>query len=485
MTIPSKRPPAARVTIACPDRFTVATVFFLFFLRFEPQIDYLCPSKSNAMDQTDLQPLYDNYHRKIAKIDLRFKRYLYRQINWKTRIISIRGPRGVGKTFWTQALQDKNIRRMLSQDIPEFENTRVAVGYGNANTPELYPSTNTFSTLLKEYAPSDIWRTIIVHAVASHPDMSNFALPFAHGEWADDVKAVQSSPEKIDDFLHNANKKLEKSHICLLILFDALDRVAETWKDIDVLTTALLRMALQFSTYSSLKIKIFLREDHYNRLSFSFPDSSKLLSYKIDLTWNRAELYSLLWKQLCNAPNEYGETLRALFTSKTHEILEEEDGVWQFKSDAQLNDEKLWPLVHELTGPYMGKDQRRGIPYIWIVGHLADARLQTTPRSFLVAIRRACEEPLFRVPRPSASMARGRKVRAQGRWPVRTQSALPEAFISRASAQVHRSRERRLLRNRSQGGCRQPPCCRGCCCFWARFRYTPARIHPGGRVSSP
>ena len=304
------------------------------------------------------------------------------------------GARGVGKTFWTQALQDKNIRRMLSQDIPEFENTRVTVGYGNANIPELYPSTNTFSTLLKEYAPSDIWRAIIVHAVASHSDMSDCTPPFAHGEWADDVKAVQSSPEKIDEFLHDANKKLEKSNICLLILFDALDRVAESWKDIDVLTTALLRIALQFSTYSSLKIKIFLREDHYNRLSFSFPDSSKLLSYKIELTWNRAELYSLLWKQLYNAPNEYGETLRALFNSKIHEILEEEDGVWQFRSDAQLNDEKLRPLVHELTGPYMGKDQRRGIPYIWIVGHLADARLQTTPRSFLVAIRRACEDSL-------------------------------------------------------------------------------------------
>lgn len=54
--------------------------------------------KSNAMEQPDLQPLYDNYHRKIAKIDLRFKRYLYRQINWKARIICIRGPRGIGKT---------------------------------------------------------------------------------------------------------------------------------------------------------------------------------------------------------------------------------------------------------------------------------------------------------------------------------------------------------------------------------------------------
>ena len=51
-----------------------------------------------VMEQAELQPLYDSYHRKIAKIDLRFKRYLYRQINWKTRIISIRGARGVGKT---------------------------------------------------------------------------------------------------------------------------------------------------------------------------------------------------------------------------------------------------------------------------------------------------------------------------------------------------------------------------------------------------
>lgn len=50
------------------------------------------------MEQAEIQPLYDSYHRKIAKIDLRFKRYLYSQINWKARIISIKGARGVGKT---------------------------------------------------------------------------------------------------------------------------------------------------------------------------------------------------------------------------------------------------------------------------------------------------------------------------------------------------------------------------------------------------
>lgn len=50
------------------------------------------------MEKAEIQPLYDNYHRKIAKIGLNFKRYLYSKINWKARMIGIKGARGVGKT---------------------------------------------------------------------------------------------------------------------------------------------------------------------------------------------------------------------------------------------------------------------------------------------------------------------------------------------------------------------------------------------------
>ncbi len=50
------------------------------------------------MEQIELQSLFDTYHRKLSKVSLRFKRYLYSQINWKSRIISIKGQRGVGKT---------------------------------------------------------------------------------------------------------------------------------------------------------------------------------------------------------------------------------------------------------------------------------------------------------------------------------------------------------------------------------------------------
>ena len=50
------------------------------------------------MELADIQPIFDSYHRKLAKVDLRFKRYLFSQINWKARLIGIKGARGVGKT---------------------------------------------------------------------------------------------------------------------------------------------------------------------------------------------------------------------------------------------------------------------------------------------------------------------------------------------------------------------------------------------------
>jgi hypothetical protein len=44
----------------------------------------------------------------------------------------------------------------------------------------------------------------------------------------------------------------------------------------------------------------------------------------------------------------------------------------------------------------MGSGTRRGVPYTWIVNHLADAQGQATPRSFLTAIRNAAEESIYR-----------------------------------------------------------------------------------------
>ena len=37
------------------------------------------------------------YKKLLKETDIRFQRYLYHEIDWDTRIVGIRGPRGVGK----------------------------------------------------------------------------------------------------------------------------------------------------------------------------------------------------------------------------------------------------------------------------------------------------------------------------------------------------------------------------------------------------
>lgn len=46
----------------------------------------------------------------------------------------------------------------------------------------------------------------------------------------------------------------------------------------------------------------------------------------------------------------------------------------------------------------MGRDKRRGVPNTWAVGHLADGRGRTSPRSFLAAIKQAAEDSRERYP---------------------------------------------------------------------------------------
>ena len=50
------------------------------------------------MIQTDLEPLLGVFRRRLAGVQTDFKRYLYYQIDWRDRLIGIRGARGVGKT---------------------------------------------------------------------------------------------------------------------------------------------------------------------------------------------------------------------------------------------------------------------------------------------------------------------------------------------------------------------------------------------------
>ncbi|MFZ1237588.1 MAG: AAA family ATPase [Prevotella sp.] len=50
------------------------------------------------MEQKDVFPLQTIYHRRLAMTDMRFMRFMSNKINWKSRLVGIRGSRGAGKT---------------------------------------------------------------------------------------------------------------------------------------------------------------------------------------------------------------------------------------------------------------------------------------------------------------------------------------------------------------------------------------------------
>lgn len=301
----------------------------------------------------------------------------------------VTGVRGAGKTFWTQALQQEAVLKMLLRDVPELTGFRVIGVHTHKGHPESCPGPALFSALLKTFRGTDIWRAVLVQALARQPEAAGLC-PVAAMPWQELVPQVAQSPETVNSFLQDLDRRLAQAQTSLMLLFDGLERVADSWKDSEALTTALLQDVLPLSGCSRIKAKVFLGEDQFQRL---FPVcAAHLPATRVPLFWRQTDLYGLLWNHLCNGPGESGQRLRALWEQYLPGSLIEEHGVWILLPAATRNDDALRSLFHALTGPYMGKGRRRGIPYIWTVGHLADARQQTMPRSFLAAIRRACED---------------------------------------------------------------------------------------------
>lgn len=123
------------------------------------------------MEIADLQSLFNNYHRKIANIDLRFKRYLYSQINWKSRMIGIKGPRGVGKT--TMLLQH------ILENYEDIDQTLYAslddLWFSSHTLVELVDWANQHGIMrlyLDEVHRYDQWSVNLKNIYDNYPDMS-------------------------------------------------------------------------------------------------------------------------------------------------------------------------------------------------------------------------------------------------------------------------------------------------------------------------
>lgn len=297
------------------------------------------------------------------------------------------GARGVGKSFWTAALRAPDLRQALGKSVKELESTNVHVGFGVAPDIDAFPDMEVFAQLIHSgFEPFEIWKGVVVRWLSTFDPLT---IPV--GSWDQTIQWVRDNPEPLARSVQQANAVLSAKGQFGLILFDALDRTSNDWGMMDRIVRDLLRVVLWLKSYPRLHAKVFLREDQSDRTITDFPDASKLLATKAELTWASHDLHGLLWQNLCNSPGDDGVKLRSLYASVIG-VEPRFDQAWLIADDVKREGTKQRELFNALAGPWMGRDRRRGVPYIWSVSHLADGRGRTSPRSFLAAIRQAAED---------------------------------------------------------------------------------------------
>jgi hypothetical protein len=300
------------------------------------------------------------------------------------------GARGVGKSFWTTALNDDALREKIGAIVPELRSTKIHIGHAAQSNIQAYPDRDTFKRLLDcGHRPYDVWRAVIVRWLA---EVTGRQIP--SGDWSETAEWANSNPEQLAGIVEAANQKLTETNQFGMILFDALDRTSRDWQTMNRIVRELLEVALWLRDFSRIRAKIFLRPDQMERTNTSFVDASKILATRAELTWDIADLHAMLWQRFINAPDEHGGCLRSIVNGvlPASDQLTDLEGDWRLPARLTTESQDQRRLFEAVAGDKMGKDARRGVPYVWSVSHLADGHGWASPRSFLAAILGAAED---------------------------------------------------------------------------------------------
>ncbi len=309
----------------------------------------------------------------------------------------VTGMRGSGKTFWWTALQDSGIRSLIIQLDRRFQldaNSEVCTGFGETADPDCYPAPDELQALARGgVKPRQIWRTVHAqHLATADGPLRKFS------SWSERVEFVVQNPKRIDKLLYDRDIQLDREGKFHLVLFDALDLCSNKWIDVLSFIRGLLMHTRDIRSYRRLRVKVFLRSDQVIEEEVAdFPDSYKVLSSAVELSWPRRDLYGLLWHTLANG--SYGDQVRSLLQrvrwSTPRRVGDE---VSQIPLTPATDPDFRRNQFHVLTGPWMGASPKHGFPYTWIPNHLGDAQQEVSPRSFLAALKIAAVDTSRRYP---------------------------------------------------------------------------------------
>lgn len=302
----------------------------------------------------------------------------------------VEGIRGAGKSFWFSLLASPRHLSFVRGGFPEARipaHLKVSQGFGMGLSIAQAPDADTLAALLDGgFRARSIWRAVVAH----HAGIGG---PFGTlKSWTQRVQWIQVNSEAFAHAIEAADQKLANKGESLLVLFDALDRMADDWQHVHQLARGLLQVALDLRSTRAIRCKVFVRPDLLQDANVtSFADYSKLLANKASLAWQRADLYALLYQCLGNAA-----VSRQPFTAwigRGRTAIDASSGSdWAVPTSLRKDEDRQEALFERIAGKAMGSSIKRGKPYTWLVNHLQDGLNQVSPRSFLAALGKAAAE---------------------------------------------------------------------------------------------
>jgi hypothetical protein len=295
----------------------------------------------------------------------------------------VEGIRGAGKSFWWFALQNQDVRKVVLRG-----SVTVTEGFGQ-NSSLKYPDRDELALLLREnVAPRLIWRTVLLRQI----NEAIHFLPVEASSWLGWTKAISENPSVAAAAMREYDDLLTRTGRSHMVLFDALDRTADSNEARASLLAGLLQLVLELRSFRSIRAKVFARPDMLQSpVVKGFPDASKVFASAANLTWKTQDLYGLLFQYAGNADSrEASAAFRQLAEGSDVNFT---GGVWQVPDTLRSEGTLQQKLFERIAGPFMGTNARRGRTYAWVPNHLADALDAVSPRSFLAAIRKAADEP--------------------------------------------------------------------------------------------
>ncbi len=293
------------------------------------------------------------------------------------------GSRGTGKSFWSGVLGQEETRNDAAKAYPKLHLQDVITDFGftgiggsqgisadalNAHVP---PASD--SAVAKAFWWGTILRAALRSAGNVNAKLSDAVI--MGGNW-----------EARDAELERQETRLRAQGQTLLVVYDALDTVANDWPRRRLITEALLEVVWSMRAYRHIKLKVFLRPDQIDDDALRFVELPKLRTGSVRLMWSGLDLYGLLYARLALAKD--------IAAKDAFNRLLSSVGIPRVDRDQVLT--RNWSLSREvvgqarvmscLAGQYMAAGAygyKKGKTYDWPLTHVADALDEVTPRSFI------------------------------------------------------------------------------------------------------